>query len=91
MSRITTITFIFAAPGIFSASIPISASTSAVVSLTEGEADQRATGLAPPAYLNTLAASPSVFRCQILHPLLGHQVCQLCQKWPPKQRNPTPP
>ena len=82
MSRITTITFVFAALGISMNLYAISASTSAVVSSTEGEADQRATGLAPPAYLNTLAASPSVFRCQVIHPLLGHQVCQVCQKRP---------
>lgn len=44
----------------------------------------------PPCLCNTLAASPSVFRCQCLHPLLKHHVCQVCQRWPRNQKNTVP-
>ena len=82
MSRITTIVFIFAIPR---TSIWLRENFRGLLT-TEEETNQRATGLAPPAYLNTLAAPSSVFRCQSLHPLLEHRVCHLCQMWPSIQK-----
>ena len=42
----------------------------------KGEAGQRATGLAPPAYLHPWPPLPSICWCQAARPLLGHGLCQ---------------